>query len=211
MLLQWTTEGATAVTIFSNVYAANGHTVISPAPSAPLLNNAYYALIANGPNENSDPCIFSKSTAFSLYGNPVEVPGWEEGLAVSPNGKYVFASIFNGSSISVVEATPPYRALASPIPVGPYPGDLATAPQGRHLFASGLMSGILSVIDLSNAPNFPVVATVQPGDQFTAYIAVSNDERYVFATGGNSGEIGVVQTDSTPPFAILEPTGSCRV
>ncbi len=211
LLLQWTTEGATAVTILSNLYASNGQAVISPAPAPPLLNNVYYALTANGPNENSQPVVFSKGKKFAWLDTAVALTG-AYGAIVSPDGNYVFATNINDSNLWVVQvnANPPYQLLSETIPVGDTPCALGIAKRRQYLFVlAGQQQTVMSVIDTSKAPSFPILQTVQLDSNFSSdgTFQVSPDERFIFLGDQNSSALTVIQIDSNPPFRILDPIG----
>jgi len=82
------------------------------------------------------------------------------GLAVSPDGKWVYVANGNANAVSVVDAT--HNAVVGRIPVGKRPWGIAVSPDGRSLYSADGLSDAMSVIDTRSRK---VVASVKVGRQ----------------------------------------------
>ena len=83
-------------------------------------------------------------------------------LAVSPDGKYLFASDVQNDSLWALQieagANPPYRVLSPALSVGKSPWGVAVSPDGHYVFTVNLIGNSVSVVDVSNGPPFRVLS-----------------------------------------------------
>ncbi len=210
MLLRWKTEGAMGVTIFSTKYDANGSVAI-PLPSGqPLLNNPYYALIANGagPGENSGPCMFQVQKFGSFPG----IDGAGESaacIAASPKGDYVFVANSDNDFVSAIDTGngPPFTVVAPEINVGNQPYSIAVSPKGDFAFTGNLYGANLSVIDVGNGPPFKVLPqAIGVGNQPWG-LAFSPKGDYAFVSNSQDNTVSVIDVGNGPPFSVLSTIG----
>lgn len=78
-----------------------------------------------------------------------------EGLALSPDGRYLYVAEAQGNAVVVLNTSD--LALQVRIPVGDSPRHLAFSPEGTHLFVTNTNSGTISVV---RADNDSVVGTI---------------------------------------------------
>jgi len=82
------------------------------------------------------------------------------GVAVSPDGKWVYIANGNASVVSVIDAA--RNSVVGRIPVGKRPWGIAVSPDGRAIYTADGLSDTMSVID---AATRRVTATVKVGRQ----------------------------------------------
>ena len=87
---------------------------------------------------------------FRVLPTPVRTGTTPGGIAVSPDGKYVFVTNIDDNSVTIFGGKPPFQLLPA-ISAGISPGCLAVSPDGRYVYVPNKDSGGLSVIDTANA------------------------------------------------------------
>ncbi len=204
LLLNWTTQGATKVSIprvTATTLNPDGPYSV-PAPVFPLLNNNYYALTASNGVVSTPPYIFKRVVNFTLNLLTNIVTGsW--GMAVSPNGNYAFLTNSDGS-ISVIEVngTPPFNVVNIQANLGEWPVGIAVSPDGNYVFAGSLLSSEVSVIGINTNPPFQMLAPLTVGAASSG-IAFSPDDKYVFIADFGGNAVSVLEMNSTPAFNLL--------
>jgi YVTN family beta-propeller protein len=138
------------------------------------------------------------------------------GVAVSPDGKHVYAGNGGSNNVSVIDTTTPPPSVVATITVGTFPVGVAVTPDGKHAYVANLNSNSVSVIDTTTTP-LSVVATITVGTNPYG-VAVSPDGKHVYVTNNGSNNISVIDTTTTPrpwwPRSRWGPGpfswGSCR-
>jgi YVTN family beta-propeller protein len=82
------------------------------------------------------------------------------GLAVSPDGRWIYVANGNANVVSIIDAA--RNTVVGRIKVGRRPWGIAVSPDGRTVFTADGLSDSMSVID---ARTRRVVATVKVGRQ----------------------------------------------
>ena len=122
------------------------------------------------------------------------------GVAVSPDGHYVFVASCDSdspsqSSVSVIEvSSTPFQVLSPALSTGPDAIRLTVWPDGRFLFVTSDNGLLVWVIDKNSNPPVQLLQTLQAGPQPRA-VAVSPDARFAFVStyDGDSGGISVIE------------------
>jgi YVTN family beta-propeller protein len=142
---------------------------------------------------------------------PVGVASNSAGVAVSPDGKFVYVG--NGGGVSVIDASS-NTVVGSPIPVAGGAQMLAVTPNGKFIYV-GNGSGIWVIDRAAGMVVGSVIPTVYP-----AALAVRPDGKFVYVAGGQSypGAVSVIDTssnkvvntitmDDTPAGIAVTPDG----
>ena len=157
---------------------------------------------------------------FQVLPTPVDTGTTPGGIAVSPDGKYVFVTNIDDNSVTVFSGTPPFQLVAASVSAGNRANSLAVSPDNRYVFVLNSGSGKLSVIDTANAPLFNVIEgpALDPNwnrDKFgVGGISTSPDGHYLFVSTSSFRQPGskeidshlrVVQikADANPPYQVL--------
>jgi YVTN family beta-propeller protein len=148
-----------------------------------------------------------------------QAPAW--GVAVSPDGRYVYLVNEMGSSISVMDAG--NRTVIGTIPVGMYPQDAVVSPDGTRIYVSGAPA-YGNTITVIKGPTGRVAATINtnisPGK-----MAISPDGSRLYVsqsfydTSGASSDIevvdiandtvaGAIKAGGHPVSVAVSPDGS---
>ena len=117
------------------------------------------------------------------------------GIAVSPDGHYVFTVNLIGNSVSVVDVSngPPFRVLSSPVAAGSSPWGLTVSPDGRFLFVSNANNGVsVLVIDENSHPPVQPLQTLSVGTN-PGGIAASPDGRFIFVANNGDNTVSVIE------------------
>ncbi|MEI8300228.1 MAG: YncE family protein [Chlamydiota bacterium] len=116
----------------------------------------------------------------------INIGGNPQGLAVTPNGEYVYAC--NGSSISVIN-TISNEVVETITNAGPNPVSLAFTPDGAYAYITNYTNGTVTVLQISDKT---LKATINVGSQPTA-IAINPNGTYVYVTSSGSSQVKVIE------------------
>jgi YVTN family beta-propeller protein len=127
------------------------------------------------------------------------------GVAITPNGQYVYVANGGNNSVSVISTSNDSDFKA--IPVGSNPHGVAITPNGQYVYVANIASNTTSVI--STATN-SVVSTIPVGSHPDG-VAITPNGQYVYVVnrypvvGGNS--VSVISTSSNSVVSTI-PVGS---
>ncbi len=110
------------------------------------------------------------------------------GIAVSPNGKWLYAAENLSHKVAVVDLAS--QKVVRKIEVGEYPYDCEISKDGKRLYVSNWGSRSLAVIDTSSNS---VTATIQVGDHPND-IELTRDGKTLYVANANSNTVSVVDT-----------------
>ncbi len=169
------------------------------------------------------PCVGAVSGLNGAYG-----------MALSPDGNFVYVSAINDSAVVVllrdsttgaltsVESNPPFsvrsasfvQKYTNPNLLSAY--GIALSPDGGQLYVTGYSSNSLLV--LQRDPISGTLATAQvlttsvsPGLEGVFRVIVSSDGRFVYTAGGNTGTGGVCAFKRSAIDGTLTRLGGCYV
>jgi YVTN family beta-propeller protein len=146
--------------------------------------------------------VFDTSTN-TLIGSPIPVAngGFISRLRITPDGKHVYVSGGEGTTITVIDT-----ATNTPLSISGVPSSvgLAIAPDGTRVYVPDFRGSALSIID--TATNAVFTDTIQVGgDPIDA--AVSTDGAFVYVTNGNDNTVSVIATADNTVVATV-PVGT---
>lgn len=209
-----------------NIYVAVSSTnpgilVISPTTNAAL---NYYRVKATRIGQEAQPrgvvcgtnyIYVSMATAnagevlaISKVGGTIagssEVGQFPQGLALTPNGQLLFVANYNGSDISVLDAS--RLAHLGKIRVGVQPMRLVCNSAGDKVYVTNRGSNYVSVIDVRQGC---VVATVNTGKSPMG-IGINSTGSRVFVANNAEGNITVINAEINTAIQTTTPSASSR-
>jgi YVTN family beta-propeller protein len=176
--------------------AVSAGTAYSPGPGN---DTAPYAIVCSsapggGPTQNFGLYFINITSGGVQTAYSGQAPAW--GVAVSPDGRYVYLVNEMGSSISVMDAV--NMTVIGTVPAGMYPQDAVVSPDGKRVYVSSAQAYYGDTITVINGPVGGVEATIKM-DLSPGKMALSSDGRlYVsqqfYGTYEASGDIAVIDT-----------------
>lgn len=124
------------------------------------------------------------------------------GVAVSPDGKYIYTANNDTLNISVIEAGRHGWRVVTEVPIGKSPSYIAITPNGRLAYVTLRNDGQIAVVDL--LVNLPV--KIIPAGTRPIGIAISEDN-VGFATNAGSDDITVFNAKLAESSTITIPVG----
>ncbi len=145
--------------------------------------------------------------------NGISVGDHPFGVAVTPNGSYVYVTNFNDNTVSVIQTSD--KTVIATISVGEGPRYLAVTPNGSYVYVANSNAETLSVIQTSDKT---VADTISVAD-YPLGVAVAPNGSDVYVTNSQADTVSVIRTsDKTVtgtisvgdhPFGIaVAPSGS---
>ncbi|HOW08618.1 MAG TPA: beta-propeller fold lactonase family protein [Bacteroidales bacterium] len=126
-------------------------------------------------------------------------------LAVSKDGKSIFAVAEDGNSLLVIDND--RKKVTEEIPVGIHPHSVIIDKSGNKAYVSNQWSDNVSVIDLKN---YEVTDTLKTGGG-PAGLALSSDEKFLYSVNSFSSDISVIDLSTGEEIKRLtagnNPTG----
>ena len=132
---------------------------------------------------------------------PIPLPNGATALAVSPDGRYVCASVQFSNSVSVVDTAS--QAVVAAVPVGPQPTGIRFAPDGSRVYVAHSLNLMVSVIDTTTWRTVPNSIVVGANSQD---LTVARDGSTLYVTNFNSDSVSVIDTGSLTVRATI-PVG----
>ena len=149
-----------------------------------------------------------QSAQASTLTTTIPVGNGVAGIAVTPNGQYVYSTNLFDGTVSVISTSS--NTVATTITVGQYPMGLAITPDGEFVYVANYGGNTVSVI--STATN-TVYATIT-GFNHPTNVAVAPDGELVYITNYSGNSISVISTDNntiTATITGLNSPGSLAV
>ncbi len=97
----------------------------------------------------------SDGSAFNTVVKTIPVGFQPNGIAVTPDGKFVWASMFGNNQVLKIDTSA--NSVVLGVPVGTGPGGVAITPDGRFAYVANIFSNTVSVIDTMTNMQGPVV------------------------------------------------------
>ena len=136
----------------------------------------------------------SKETTFVAGTHP-------DGLAFTPNGKYVYVADPNDNTLSVIYTSNFSMFKNITITV---PWDVAITPNGQYAYVTG--NAGVSVVSTSSNSVVATISTTYP----TWGIAITPNGQYVYADSATNGVIYVISTSSNSIIATISTSSPSR-
>ncbi len=157
------------------------------------------AVLAYLPNQSGlGVAVLDVSTGAQIAAVPVGAA--PIGVAVAPNGRYVYVTLHNSNAVSVISTNT--NAVQAQIQAGTRPVGIAVSPDGKRLYMSNFLTataagagsqwvnGTLTVIDaVSRTAQTSIFVGANP-----AGVAVSPDGSRVYVANSGSGTMSVIST-----------------
>jgi YVTN family beta-propeller protein len=126
------------------------------------------------------------------------------GLAVSPDGDFVYVADGLSDTVSVINTT--NYSVAATIPVGGYPSGVAVSPDGSTLYVTNYFDGTVSVI---NADDYEVTGTINLGSAQDGpmYVKFTPNGASAYVTDNVSSAVSVINTATRTVTATIPNIG----
>jgi len=148
----------------------------------------------NGPSSVSviDVATLAEVNLIALTGSG------PEGIAISPNGAYVYVVNRDSASVDVIE-TATDTVVASGLPAPSGPRDAAFTPDGSKVYVVGESDAVVLPGDPMTPPGLATVPNTSGRD-----VAVSADGQFAYvARGPSNGSVAVVDTATDAVVASI--------
>ncbi|MFN7994662.1 MAG: YncE family protein [Bryobacteraceae bacterium] len=144
--------------------------------------------------------------ADNTFNATIPVSGSPGGLAISPDGAYVYVTLQTANSVAILSTAT--KAQVGTIPVGTGPVQIAFTPNGSAAYVVNQRSNSVSVI---NTVTRSVMATVPVGTQPLG-VAVTPDGSRVFVLSASAQQISILSTATNQVIGTWPVnTGTCFV
>jgi YVTN family beta-propeller protein len=137
--------------------------------------------------------VFALNAATGAMAAAKNIGSAPEGVAVSPDGKYVYVTLEDDNQVVVLDAKT--RDLVKRFNVGKRPRSVAFSPDGTRAYVTGELDSTLSIIDTMNQQVLNVLHLEGEGLKPMG-VVVSPDGSRVYVTTGRGGQLLSVDTAS---------------
>lgn len=138
-----------------------------------------------------DVCDNSDGYPKNIVSDPIDVGtrpyGPYGGIAVTPDGEFVYVSNFSEGTVSVIK-TADNTVIDIPVEAGPL--GVSVTPDGAFVYVNNYYDNSVSVIETFNNT---VIDTIQVGDG-PFCVSVTPDGEYAYVTNFNADTVSVIQT-----------------
>jgi YVTN family beta-propeller protein len=124
----------------------------------------------------------------------IAVPAGPHGIAISPDGRWIYVACASGGAIAVIDAQRATLAGTIALPVASRPYGVALSRDGRYLYAPDNFAAHLFVVDTATRQ---VVDEVPIGLR-AALTTRSADGATLYVTNGGSGTVSVLDLGVNP-------------
>jgi YVTN family beta-propeller protein len=134
----------------------------------------------------------------------VPVGYYPYGIAVTPDGKYVYVANCGGQSetLSVIDAAS-NTVVGNPIPVGGCPVGIAVTPDGKY----GYVANNLNYVSVIDTGSNTVVGNQIPVGAAPNGIAMRPDGKYVYVANSAGNSVSVIETAHNAAIATIPVQG----
>jgi len=160
-----------------------------------------YVYVTNNAGASGDT-VSVIDTSTNMVTTTVTVGSGPMGLAITPNGDYVYVADYGGASVSVIDTST--NTVTGTVTVGNDPWGVAITPNGDYVYVTNNGADTVSVIDTST---IMVTTTVTVGASPRGLAITPNgDYVYVVNQGGNS--VSVIDTSTNTVTTTVAVGGS---
>jgi YVTN family beta-propeller protein len=178
-----------------------------PLPGPPRSSVMAGNLVFSCTGDGGSGLVYVMDSATAVMRKTIKVGNQPTGLAIAPNGRYLFCVNSGSASLSVIDCAS-LNEIAK-IPVGVNPQKVAVSPDSSRVFVTNKQNNTVSVIDGNSLSG---VATVQVGagpigitvnrDGSKAYVACKDAGTIMFL----NGKTGAAE-HTTVPMPLSSPWG----
>jgi YVTN family beta-propeller protein len=131
-----------------------------------------------------------------------------EGVAVTPNGAYVYVTNDDSGTVSVISTAT--NTVTATVNVGSEPEGVAVSPSGAYVYVangdSDAGNGSVSVISTATNTVTSIIPNAFNLLVDAEYLAVTPDGQYIYASNGNGlNTISVISTATNTAVAAIDP------
>ncbi len=123
------------------------------------------------------------------------------GLAVTPDGSFLYVSSLSGNTVSVIQTSD--NKVIDAVGVGGGAIDLAVTPDGNFIYVANKEDDSLSVFSNTDTP---MPDTVDLGSDCggPSGLAVTSDGEYLYVVCGFTGKVAVLEIENNTVFDIID-------
>ena len=132
----------------------------------------------------------------------IPVPASPHGIAISPDGRWIYVACVSGGAIAVIDATTARLASTIALPAAARPYGVALSRDGRYLYAPDSFAAHLFVVDTATRQ---VIDEVPIGLR-AALATRSADGATLYVTNGGSGTVSVLDLSANPAHPRVRAT-----
>jgi YVTN family beta-propeller protein len=177
--------------------AASAYSTVFTTPALAIGTwDIFYSL---GWSSSSAVAVTTQSS-LSIFGKAittVTVGANPNGVAVTPNGSFVYVTNYADGTVSVIATSS--NTVVATVTVGSSPNGVAVTPNGSFVYVTNYFDGTVSVIATSSNT---VVATVTVGSSPIG-VAVTPNGSFVYVTNISPGTVSVIATSSNTVVATV--------
>ncbi len=174
-------------------------------PGAGEIDNGSYTVgVVSGVNTDdpqlSDSLMLNPATSIDA-----SIPC---GIAISPNGKYAYATDYSFGTLTVITgAQDGHPKLAKPVQAGASACQIWAAPDGKYLYKRNPDGSKITVLGDADSTTPKILDTVSAGSE-PANIAVTPDGKYLYAPSGDSDKVAILgDAQSAHPKVVASVVG----
>lgn len=142
------------------------------------------------------------NTATWAVSNTIYVPANPHGIALAPDGRFIYAACVNGGTVAIIDTQTQLLAGQIALPAGAHPYSVALSNDGRYLYVPDNFAARLFTIDTSTRQ---VVSETSIGLR-AALMARSSDGGTLYITNGGSSTVSVLDLTTEPAHPHLRAT-----
>jgi YVTN family beta-propeller protein len=147
-------------------------------------------------NPSSNTVAVISTSNFTVV-KTIKVGDTPEGIAITPNGKYVYVANLNSNNVSVISTF--NNTVIGSVQVGLQPVGLTISPNGPYLYVSN--SGTCydsnpSSVSIVSTLNNTVVGTIKVGACAASSTSAPNGQ-YIYVANGEAGTISILSAPTT--------------
>lgn len=142
------------------------------------------------------------NTTTWTVGATIQVPANPHGIALSPDGRFVYAACVNGGAVAIIDTQTQLLAGQIALPAGAHPYSVALSSDGRYLYAPDNFAARLFTIDTTTRQ----VVSETPIGLRAALMARSSDGSTLYVTNGASGTVSVLDLSADPARPYVRAT-----
>jgi DNA-binding beta-propeller fold protein YncE len=173
-------------------------------PGAGVIDNGSYTVAVIGGVNTDDPKLSDSLMLNPATSIDASIPC---GIAISPNGKYAYATDYSFGTLTVITgAQDGHPELAKPVKAGDNACQIWASPDGKYLYKRNPAGSKITVIGDADSTTPKILDTVSAGSE-PATIAVTPDGKYLYAPSGESDKVAILgDAQSAHPKVVATVT-----
>jgi YVTN family beta-propeller protein len=132
----------------------------------------------------------------------IQVPAGPHGIALSPDGRWVYVACPTGGAVAVLDAASAQAVGTIVLPAGAQPYSVAVSHDGRYLYVPDNFAARLFVVEAATRQ----VVGEAPIGRRAALVALAADGATLYVTNGGSSSVSVLDLASDPVHPRVRAT-----